>query len=193
MRESVVVSVSDWGNWNEAQGLLLRHFIKKSNWKGREKSWQTIHVCHLVLPHRGCISLSASCSFSAIFAIVFQLGSKACRSCSEPSFLKAWCWLSKEPLVLGFHPGELHVVHHMKRSRADLIGPHVGGFSQRTDRGPTYNRRTSRDLLSCVFMVKTSTAAITTYSHAICSVCHNEGFPMCESLYWLLLYLDGLL
>lgn len=27
----LVVSASDWGNWNETQGLFLRHFIEKAN------------------------------------------------------------------------------------------------------------------------------------------------------------------
>ncbi len=27
----MVVSLSDWGNWNEAQGLLLRHFRQIEN------------------------------------------------------------------------------------------------------------------------------------------------------------------
>lgn len=106
---------------------------------GGKKCWQTIHVCHLVLPRRGLhFLISPSQFFPAISfpphppAIVSPLGTEARRCSSEPFLLKARGRRSEEPLVSGFNPRGLEP--QGGASRAGLpLRRHVGVFAPRMD------------------------------------------------------------
>lgn len=86
----MAISVSDWGNWNEAQGLLPQTFHRGGKLKREEKNPDIQFMFVTWFPSQGpAFPYQPLAVFPAIFPIVFHHGCKACRGCSEPSFLKS--------------------------------------------------------------------------------------------------------
>lgn len=61
--------------WDYSLDISQRRQIEKGG-ENLGKQFMFVTCFFFFFPRRGFISLSASCSFSSIFAIVFQLGSK---------------------------------------------------------------------------------------------------------------------
>lgn len=87
------ISVSDWGNWNNVQGLLPQTFHREDKLKRERKNpgKQFMFVTWFSLAGPACPYQSLAV-FTQFFPIVFHLSSKACHGCSEPFFPPKSLW-----------------------------------------------------------------------------------------------------